>query len=432
MQPGGPKVRDPSGRITLAVILAAAAAGGAALWLLERSAERWVAIWNRLGVPALLPTFADTRAYTAAWECDRAGIDVFVSNPCDPWQRTLIPPRLPAELGFLGLGESATVPLALTLIGLFLVSVFVVAGSISKLDALVYSAILLSPSVLLGIERGNTDLLVFALLTLLLVFVRSAGWTRAFAYGALLLAAMLKLYPLFASGVLLRQGPRRALEGCLAVLVPFAVYALLTWDDLVVTAENMSRSVHFSWGASVLPLDLGATGRTERLLVAAGLVGGLVLSAALAALWRDRPRSGAAHEARSLDAFWIGAGVYVGTFAVGNNYNYKLVCLIFVVPQLLRWTREAQSRVPAAPLALLATVATFWLGVETPIFPVVGDEWIRARAVYFHFEELLTWGLFVYLATALWLTLPQWLVHALAGRLRIGGARTATEGAAAS
>jgi hypothetical protein len=404
-------VRSPlTGRLTLAAVFAMAAGGAAVVWLLDRSGELWTRILSRAGVPVLIPTFADLRAYTTAWECDRAGIDVFVTNPCDPWRRVLVPPRVPAELGFLGLGESATVPLALGVIAAFFISVLVVAGPLRLLEAPVYAAIVFSPSVLLGLERANTDLLVFVLLTIVLVTVRADGRLRAVSYGSLLLAAMLKLYPIFAAGVLLRHGRRRAVEAGFAVVLPFAIYLLLTRDDLALMRQNMVHFAAWSWGASVLPMEYGMSGRRETLFAVSGLAVALVLSAGLAVILRHRPAPRDGYVSQNLDAFWIGASVYVGTFAVAANHNYKLVFLIFVVPQLLSWMRETKPRVPCAGLALLATVAMCWVGVEIPVVPDRGEKLIWARQVWFPFDEAVGWVLFAYLATALLLPMPRGLL----------------------
>ena len=392
----------------LALAIAVGALGAAAVWRADRTAELWVDMWSRIGVPALLPTFADTRAFTSAWECSRLGYDVFAENPCDPWNRTLVPPGFLVRLDFLGLGPSATVPLALAMIALFAVSVLVVAGPVTWRQTLVYLAILFSPSVLLGVERGNTDLLVFSLLTLVLVTVRSPSrWWRATAYAALLLASLIKVYPIFAAGLLLRQSPRRALAGGAAVFLPLAVYAVFTFDELTSSMEGMTRLADLSWGASVAPEALGLSDRSTTIVVVAGVAAGLALSVGLALALRGREAWGGEDE-RRLDAFWIGAGVYVGTFVVGSNFNYKLVCLIFTVPQLLAWSSRAHARMPFAGLALAAVVATFWVGVERPFSPGIGDLWLDALR-FFPFDEILTWGLFVYLATALWLTVPSWL-----------------------
>ena len=61
-------------------------------------------------------------------------------------------------------------------------------------------------------------------------------------------------------------------------------------------------------------------------------------------VWRRRSPTGARdsaaedpRETSELLAFRMGALVYLGTFVVGNSFDYRLVCLLLVLPQLLRW-----------------------------------------------------------------------------------------------
>lgn len=42
------------------------------------------------------------------------------------------------------------------------------------------------------------------------------------------------------------------------------------------------------------------------------------------------------NDTKELLAFRIGAGLFVGTFALGNNWDYRLVVLILTIPQLLQ------------------------------------------------------------------------------------------------
>ena len=45
----------------------------------------------------------------------------------------------------------------------------------------------------------------------------------------------------------------------------------------------------------------------------------------------------ALEETAELLAFRMGALVYLGTFVAGNSFDYRLVCLLLVIPGLLRW-----------------------------------------------------------------------------------------------
>jgi hypothetical protein len=399
------------GRSLLLLAFSLTGAAFAAAW----ATDNLVGLWARFGVISMQPSFADMRAHTSGWECMRAGIDIAVVNPCDPWGRAIGPAGIIDSLAFVGLGEGSTVPLALLMIGLFAASVVVVAGPISRREALVYGAIVFSPSVMLGVERGNTDLLIFSLLTVVLVTMRRTNsWLRACSWAALLLASLIKLYPIFALGVFLRQSARRALLACAAVLAPFAAYLLLNLDDFAGIDRTFSRAVWSSYGAGVAvdslqeSLDFGESIATSASVLV--LLAGFILSLTLAFGLR---RAGfveayAENDVRSLDAFWIGASIYVGTYAIGHNYDYKLVFLVFVVPLLLRLSKSSEASFPLARLALASVVATLWLSGPNPIVPGLSDAWLEAQDT-FAFEELLNWLLVVYLAALLVLTLPAWL-----------------------
>ena len=86
---------------------------------------------------------------------------------------------------------------------------------------MLYAALLLSPAVLLGVERGNVDLLMFALVALGIGLVRRSPWGGR---APIVLAGALKLFPTFGLAVMVRR--RVALGGAGAVwLVVLAVYA---------------------------------------------------------------------------------------------------------------------------------------------------------------------------------------------------------------
>jgi hypothetical protein len=63
-------------------------------------------------------------------------------------------------------------------------------------------------------------------------------------------------------------------------------------------------------------------------------------------------------------AFRMGALVYLGTFIAGNSFDYRLVCLLLVLPGLLRWpTPDGAERAAALPRATLAAVLLMlWIG----------------------------------------------------------------------
>lgn len=367
-------------------------------------------LWHQLGVPTASPSFLDTRVIVSGWECTRDGLDVLVENPCDPWQRPTNYPRIWMALAPLGLDEGSAVPLGVATGAAFLLAVLVLVGRLSLGETVLYAAVLLSPAVMFGVDRGNNDLIVFALLVAAVAFFRAQSvLLRAACYGLLLFAAVLKLYPVFAFGVLLRQAPRRAVLALVLTLVPFALYVAATFDDLRLISSATPRPVSLAYGAGVL-VDgagerlgglpgarflTGEPGRTAVYLIALALA--VTLAVWLAGRLRSIPTTTTAE--RSLDAFWAGASIYVGTFAVlGNNWDYRLLFLLLVIPQMLRWTEGVGPLSTASAWALVAIVGTLWLSVWLPRLPFS-----------LPLDEALNWLLFVYLAAGLVLTLPRWL-----------------------
>lgn len=65
-----------------------------------------------------------------------------------------------------------------------------------------------------------------------------------------------------------------------------------------------------------------------------------------------------------------GAGVYLCSYVLVRNFDYRLAFLLLTLPQLLRWVRE-RSRL--AVVSLVALFGTLWLDVDlTAHVPILG------------------------------------------------------------
>src|SRR5581483_612019 len=108
-----------------------------------------------------------------------------------PWQRPANYPHIWVWPTFLGLGPGDTYALGFVVGGVFLLAaVAVLPRAAGVLAGAVYGLALCSPAVMLGIQRGNVDLLLFALLVLAALLAR-----RALVSGALVfVAAVLRLF----------------------------------------------------------------------------------------------------------------------------------------------------------------------------------------------------------------------------------------------
>ena len=109
----------------------------------------------------------------------------------------------------------------------------------------------------------------------------------------------------------------------------------------------------------------------------------------------------------------MGAAVYVGTFLLGNNFDYRLAFLILVVPQLVEWMRSDNKtyRVISWSSMILVLVSCWHLWIiEIPlvsIFRSVED----SKKFWIILDEVLNWLLFASLAYLLIASTPDWLKH---------------------
>jgi Glycosyltransferase family 87 len=353
--------------------------------------------WAHVGVEPADKSFADLRSVTSAWDCVRKGIQPFPNNPCDPFHRPYNYPRIWAQFGRVGLGQGDTVPLGIAMAIVFFVAALTVTGPLKLWEGAVYGAALIAPATMLGVERGNVDTLLFALIVLGLVLVRRNAWAGA---APIVLAGILKYYPAFAGVVLVRL--RRRWPAAIVSAVILAAYVVATLGDIRTLRHVVPRVVVNSYGAGVVVEALHLAGvswvqnaaeiRYVRLAVIA-----LGLLLALGFLLVGRASDTV--DERRLDAFWAGAAIYLATYVFESNFDYRLVFLLLCIPQLCAWARRGGSPAPWPAAALAALLVTLWLSSALPPLPFGLQTWYDKLS--FPPEEVLNWLLFAWLGAAL-------------------------------
>jgi hypothetical protein len=329
-----------------------------------------------LGVPPGPSLFFDTRNITAALECRRLGYDPLVENPCDPWGRAMFYPRVWLLLRWLGLDQSDTMALGILIGLLFLVFLCLLIGRVSAGEGIVVAVAVCSPAVMLALERGNMDVVLFSVLvTAVLLWRRGTEVSRILSPFLVLVAATGKLDPVFGlpAYVLLRH--RRAALAAAACGLLFLAYVAVTLDDVRTVATTATQGQFYSYGARILVgqlYHLAAGQDWQGASMAAQAIAAIPLLLLVVVLWvwcrrRLGPGAGEVPQAPTAEllAFYLGALLYVGTFAVFRNYDYRLVYLLLTLPQLLQWVGQGRAgdlRSGLAGLALVAVVLGLWVG----------------------------------------------------------------------
>lgn len=218
----------------------------------------------------------------------------------------------------------------------------------TRAEMLLHWLALCSPPILLGANRANLDLLIFAALALVgWLLTRPVRALRLLAPPVIAAMAGLKFYPLAAAAALpLAPSNRRenwfqlGFMAVLAVLLGLGLYD----DVLRVRALITDMPVRlYTFGATV---GLTSGGRTT-------LLAGIVAALLLVFWWRRAPEPPAGLDRGAVVWFGLGTATIVGCYFVGLNFNYRLVFSLLQLPLLGALCRPH----PANGLRRLAVVA---------------------------------------------------------------------------
>jgi hypothetical protein len=360
------------------------------------------ATWRFWNIPTMTLKMGDLRVVTGGAESVRQGFNPMIENPGDPWRRPLNYPRAWQLLYLLGVTERQTVPLGFGLIVLFLTGVCLVLPSANITMLALVTGMLLSPAILLGVERANIDLGLFFIVSVAVAAV--ARWPK-FAALTVFLGFVLKLYPVFACAALLRASRSAFLKLFLTMLAGVIVYVALTYSDLVMIRESTLKGAALSYGMNVV--WLGFNNDSSYLKAISCLCVFLAILAGYLALSRSGNREEAREQTIYLDAFRAGAGIYLGSFCLGSNWDYRLMFLILVIPQLVVWTRGSVRPVAITSVVVLASIflALWYLGFRG----LVESSGYMAQAVCFSLDQVYKWMVFGGLMYLFCWSLPDWI-----------------------
>ena len=349
----------------------------------------WNVTWNFLNVPPMSTCFGDLQTIAGAKDSLSAGFDPLISNPNDILGgRSMNYPRVWLFLPYLGFSKVHVPFLGCFFLALFLLSVVLICPDRMKAWQLVYVMLfLLSPAVLLGIERGQTDLFIF-FLVVMAVLAYQANQTCLFTL-IVLLGFSLKLYPVFAliglfspskrlapsvSEVEKKSNRFRWLWLLLALLYVLG-YVVLTWSDLLLIRKATPMGYYRSYG--VLTWCLAAKrylpdGFAALKMVAYGAIACLSVAICVnAGLTPGKGHVSDIGNSTATPAFIVGASVYCGTFLLGSNYDYRQLFILLVLPNLFVWAWNSKCAIRRlACVALACVMMMAWHTVIPEIFPL--------------------------------------------------------------
>ena len=355
---------------------------------------------RRLGVADGGQWFVDSYAVLAASDAVRAGLDPFQPNPLDVYNRLHSYSHWWFVLGDLGFTRKDNFLLGGSWVLAFLAACVLIARPTGWRQALMDGAVLLSPPVLLAVNRANNDLVVFIMLAGGLWFLREARLWRLVAFAALLLLATgLKFYPILAAAVLLLVRPPRRMWLVSAAAALAGVVVLATLRSDLRQAVILAPVGLYTFGVPVIFRDLGWTGHAP---LGAGAV--LLSLAAMVCVRRgwSVPLDDDAGDWRARCAYACGALLLTGCFLAGISYSYRLIHVVFLLPWLCQ-----QRATPAARWTGGLLVATLWLDglyclvLNTFVGPMPVDRLVHLQMLWRFVTQPVAWAAMALLAGSL-------------------------------
>lgn len=345
--------------------------------------------------------FLDMNGRLSAVEAHHLGLDIRSHpNYLDPQLRYNTKPTWFFFVGHFGVDKDWLVPAGLVLVILFLLCNCMLIRPTTFTHAGIGCLVLLSPGVMLGIERANDDLIFFLFLsTIPLLLSRAPPWLGQWLSWLLIfMTAPAKFYPGAAFLVLLREkmSSARLLLMLIAGGLFLAAVLITRWEEysfvLQYSAEPTGVFAH--GGELLLPASIPAW--IPQILTA------VIFGGTFAAGLRKPGAAPAIPDGLPRHFLLLGTAVLVFCFTLNTNYDYRYIYTLMTLPALFALHRyfTARNRPRILGLVFLILIGMLWI------------DWLMMRIDTNSFQKPLSRdSIPLHVAT----TLKNWLTMAYIG-----------------
>jgi hypothetical protein len=301
----------------------------------------WASFWGKLKIPPNHVPFSDYKAHLLFLQCQELGIDIN-SQEC-----TLIPkgnsqinthPSIWINL-FNILNLKNPLIYNISIITLFTFYFYVLSELLkkfkNKLSKAILVILLFSTTNFILIERLATDIIIF----LLVYFILNIK-NKIFQSLLIFLGFLLKVYPIFLISLLIEK--KKYLFIFISIITIFIV--LFHIEEMQLINKNIiemalpiaygSRTMLKAFYHLSLEYDLFVNDKNINLLRYIVVLAFFAYSFFLVLVGYNNQYS--LNIKSKLDKYFLaGASIYVGTFIIGANADYRLIFLIFTVPYII-------------------------------------------------------------------------------------------------
>ena len=357
--------------------------------------------------------------------CAWQGIDAYVRHGPATWTPTTFR-QLGCGWVFLGINGRDSVWLSAAVIAAAAVVMALLLRGRCWYHGVISLFAIVSPTVLMGVERGNLDLLILALVGAAALIYEERRVGRACgAIAFLALGIALKLFPMFCVSLVARFSRQTFIFACVTAVMSL-IYLDLAMQYVFLIRRNVPTTFILSYGYKVVFLGvdhvrseagLSPIGLTDTWVPASTVAVVLICAVAFAVKSFRNGRGFCSVDISAAGtAFLFGAGIYCGTYLLGTNFIYRLMFLLLCVPQLQDWQIRRRQDNKVASITEWGLFAT-----------VLGVLWLNGNAnghsIFLIVPQILNWLLFFCMAVVLMLNLLRSCDAAPGWRPRDGAAR---------
>ena len=364
--------------------------------------------WRLWNIPVFKSPFLDVQLITGTAESLEKGFDPTIYNPYDPGHRIFNYPKIWYIFLNLGIGRRAAIPLAIASLVLFFVTLAVFPRPRDNLSIALLASVTFSAALMLSYERANVDLVFFSSIVIALMLLEISA---PVSFLVMILSILFKIFPVFAIGLYLDKRKSKLPLYVVGAIAFTMLYFALTWQNMKHVFSTTQKGKDLSYGLNVafdyLEATMGTTFSIPSILPYALAFVLLVL----AIYFGFKQRSQLAEiDLRHLRAFWAGAGIYIGTFLLGNSWDYRFMFTLLTVPALAEWARQkGGGSVIIARITVIALLISCWYLVLQKWFGTTNS----AYNVVYAIDEIANWTLYFGMTFLFVASLPQWLMDEL-------------------
>jgi len=248
-----------------------------------------------------------------------------------------------------------------------LIYILIFFYSIKKFQSFFLLYFFFSGVSLLLLERGNNDLIIF-----IIIFFSLNINNILFSYLFFLIACFLKIFPVF--GFFSFFNKFKNIKTIFIATLPIIFYFLFTYSDNLRIFFNTPKTGDMSYGSFAIQYNVFKHFKIEIKSIYISLVLVLISFSVYLFLKKKFLKNLKFVEE---DPFLMGSCIYICSFLISSNFDYRLIFLFFTIPCLLKLNNNFLKNISLISICLsselyrLISIFGFYGGAVNTLFKLI-------------------------------------------------------------